>query len=649
MSSDSDEDFADLPPLMRNTPSTIITDDTGTGAISSPSSASPSLPNTGAHKERERHQDGIANERSSEERASPDSSDNGAITRRIIKAKRPPGMRMQTRAQSIKERAERIKERADANNSNNADQSANSDSEHASSSEHDGDGDGDSDQDASSQDGNGQPNPRTTFRNFIAGLQDPTISLDAIVDDHSEDEDYNDDDFYSDDDDDNDDDEEDDYEEEEEDSIRSDGHEKCYCPGCVSGRQMLGFGLGGDDDDDDCSTSDGDMPSLEKRYHTDSSDDVLSSDNNEKKEDDASVDSNASLCAICFSEPSYHLPFITLPCCGYSREKTTDGEHAINVESTSTTRFCQPCIIKTLQSQDTTFPFNHDCVGECPRCRQVIAVNSLEYSARDSRNHIELASFNQIIRHARYKGKEMKDALVTIAFANPSFLPNELFPDDQDCMRQFCSWGIVDKKEGRAHIYTIDRGNQESLKAYVINFLVSDDGLPGMILASGDMFLAGLYAVMKFKVLTALRLANQASIVLLMYFVRMPVLEDVWQEVLMGGLNCFLLAMLLQVVLFVLIYGAICFISVRLMKVLMQMSLDLKEKWNDDERPSLVDVYFMFWKKEIKCSDLLTAFNKISLVGISIAWFVLVMLISKAVLVRTLFSRFIGKAELIEA
>jgi hypothetical protein len=233
-----------------------------------------------------------------------------------------------------------------------------------------------------------------------------------------------------------------------------------------------------------------------------------------------------------------------------------------------------------------------------------------------------VASFHQSLRHARNKGNYTKDALVTIAFANPTFLPNELLPNDQDCLRQFCSWGIVNKKEGREDVYTMNRENQDHLKAYVINILANEDGLPGMIIAAGDICLAGLYALLKLKVWTAARLWNQSGIVFLTYFFRLPVLEDAWQEAVMVGLNCFLVAMILQVALFVVAYSAICYISVKLMKVLMDMSLRIKEKWNDAERPSLVDIYVMSWGKEIKPSDLLFAGKGALLFGFAIYIFV---------------------------
>jgi hypothetical protein len=135
---------------------------------------------------------------------------------------------------------------ADANYLNYADHSANSDSEHESS------------------DGYGQPNP-STFKIFIDSLQD-AMPLNAHDTDHSDDEDSNDVHSTSTKNNDNDNDEEDDNEEEEEDCIKSDIDEGCYCPGCVSKRQMKSRLMTHDDDDegDDCSSSDGDMPSLDK-------------------------------------------------------------------------------------------------------------------------------------------------------------------------------------------------------------------------------------------------------------------------------------------------------------------------------------------------------------------------------------------------
>jgi hypothetical protein len=137
-----------------------------------------------------------------------------------------------------------IKERAEANYSKYADQSANSDSEHESS------------------DGYGQPNP-STFKIFIDSLQD-AMPLNAHDTDHSDDEYSNDVHSASTRNNDSADDEEDDNEEE--DCIKSDIDEGCYCPGCVSKRQMKSRLVTHDDDDegDDCSSSDGDMPSLDK-------------------------------------------------------------------------------------------------------------------------------------------------------------------------------------------------------------------------------------------------------------------------------------------------------------------------------------------------------------------------------------------------
>jgi len=663
--SDSDEDLADLPPIIKN----------GLGQATTSFPSLPAQMNThpnGEHILTHQHLNG---KRQCDDRTTSPfeqfdakngfsigagdkrnhASTNFSTSRRIIKAKTPPGASV-IRATSSRGTISNdeidntftcIETKKDQNRSTN---SVEIESERDDCSEQDADSQG--------QEGQGQeqehgdvyraPTHASTFSYFMDSLQDTFPMHRSNHGESDSDDDYHDSGSSRDD--------------RDEDSIVSDDDddddEECYCPGCVSGRHTAPASAffspnrddednddGNDEDnDDEYSSSDDVMPPLKKRSHKfsdlDSNSNTTEEENQDDNEnvDDDSVNSDTTQCAICFSAPSREMPLITLPCCGYSREGAGDGQHPIHVESTSTTRFCKPCIIKTLQSQDTTFPFNVDCVGECPRCRRVIAVNNSRLLLKYT--NIDVASFHQSLRHARYKGNDTKNALVTIAFANPTFLPNELLPNDQDCLRQFCSWGIVNKKEGREDVYTMNRESQDSLKAYVINFLANEDGgsLPGMIIAAGDICLAGLYALLNLKLWTAARLWNQSGIVFLTYFFRLPVLGDVWQEAVMAGLNCFLVAMILQVALFVIVYGAICYISVKLMKVLMEMSLRIKEKWNDAERPSLVDIYVMSWGKDVKISDLLFAGKSALLFGFAISWFVGILLVSKYIFVRNLLS-----------
>ena len=393
------------------------------------------------------------------------------------------------------------------------------------------------------------------------------------------DEDYRYNDMY------NDDDEEDDDDDEEDDSSM------CDCHDCIQRRTGIfgmilghaeGRGYDDDDEDDDEEEEDDDTDSQE--------------DDSENEDDNDGNDKQC--CAICFLNPKRQNPFISLPCCEPSTSSSTSTSASA---STSTTRFCRKCITQTLRSQDEwNSQFSLYSVGECPRCRGVLSVDHSDGS-------VCIASFSQTIRHARYKGPGdgMRDALVTVAYSNPGFLPMELLRGEEDVVRQMVSWGILKRRKaggsgtvsgarpsrssmmkaiswfswlwswqwrgkrktdtGAGAVYMMDAEDQQTLRTYIERCVLNhEDNMHGLLMSASDLCVAGIQTVFHFKLWTAARLFNQAWSNCHIYMFQVPVVESVWQEGVMMGLNLFLALMVLQVGLFVLVYGGICYAVIKI-------------------------------------------------------------------------------------
>jgi len=304
--------------------------------------------------------------------------------------------------------------------------------------------------------------------------------------------------------------------------------EECHCSHCMEQRLEIAHLTNNDDDSDDAS-----MPDLEY---------------------------NGAQCAICFDKPKTNNPLITLPCCG------SDG-----TEATSSTRFCKKCITKTLKSQDlynTLRPWSSNFVGECPRCRNLISVAKEETEHRD---RIVPATFRQAIRHANNREEYstlMQCVLVTASYANPRFMPLELLEGDEDKLRQMCTWGILSKK--RKGVYVIDPKNQIELREYVeCNVLPQledeKDALPGLLVVASKSFMTGLELVLALKFWTSIRMFNQSGAMSLCFLFSFPIIEHPWQEWIVGGLNILLVAMIIQVLLFLAVYGAVGYASIKIM------------------------------------------------------------------------------------
>ncbi len=349
--------------------------------------------------------------------------------------------------------------------------------------------------------------------------------IDSEEEEESEDSDYDDDESES---------EYSDYDDDDDDDDESDDEWTCDCPNCVY-RRLYGLGMEHDDDDDEEFGSDY-CGSREFEAHDDESD----------FED---YEYQGTCCAVCFERPTSFNPLVELPCCG------SNGR-----EARSSTRFCQKCLYKTLMTnQPSNMYLDNETwrhVGECPRCRQLITMARQDKEAR-------IASFDQAIRHAHYKEKIMMDILITVAFANPRFLPIELLANEVDKVHQMCSWGIL--KEERKGMYSIDPFNQGVLRGYVDRNIIDEESMPGRCQVAGDMLFAGLLTALKLKLITSGRLLNQSGISILIHFFNFPALEHPHQEFIMVFLNLFLVAMLLQVALFVIVYGLICYCAIKAM------------------------------------------------------------------------------------
>eukprot|EP01083_Nonionella_stella_P077854 212809_1 len=271
----------------------------------------------------------------------------------------------------------------------------------------------------------------------------------------------------------------------------------------------------------------------------------VENDDTEEDEDEDEQSCDGPSCAICFSTPEFGNPFVYLPCCG------TMGR-----EERSSTRFCHECLEKTLKAQNPWVYFEWDprLLGECPRCRQLITM-------REEIGSIQSANFEQACRHARHKENVMRDILVTAAFSNPNFLPLELLNNEPDKLLQMCNWGIFYKV--RKGLYAMYPHRQEELRDYIERDVIESDGTPGLCSAAGDLLAAGIYAALKFKIYTAVRLVNQSWVNVLVHFFNFPVLDHLWQELMLVGLNIFLGIMIIQVILFIALYGIICYCVIK--------------------------------------------------------------------------------------
>eukprot|EP00980_Cylindrotheca_fusiformis_P020507 scaffold7564_cov117-Cylindrotheca_fusiformis.AAC.1 len=290
-----------------------------------------------------------------------------------------------------------------------------------------------------------------------------------------------------------------DEDEENDDDDEDDDDGRCLCPRCRFG---AGVGHVYDFHNDEEESSIPDLQDPDGNIVTsddddeDDSDDDASEDNEDDSDDDASADPTAPVCSICFAHATSRNPFVTLPCCG--KQGT--------VESTSTMRFCQGCMVKTIQMQEREQDANQYGVfaqfilspawthrnnnknlllGECPRCRTVIcctrnAAKSNNRWEEDTSITLAKPTFEQIMKYAAGK-PGMKPALFLISHLHFNVFPVELFQmDTERRLERLAQWGMLSTVVDGA-MYKIEPENQKTM----LEFMTSKEERPELTNAQG--------------------------------------------------------------------------------------------------------------------------------------------------------------------
>jgi hypothetical protein len=272
-------------------------------------------------------------------------------------------------------------------------------------------------------------------------------------------------------------------EEEEEESETS-----CECPNCTRERMFRNlFGrIGGIEDHSSEEEDNG------EEDHSDDDDDV------------------AKQCCVCFHKLTDRNPAVVLPCCG-------------STESSSTTSFCAKCISKCVKSQHSdemfSYAFENSHVGECPRCRGLIAFDRPRRLDRERESAVDrkiplLRSADTELA-ARFAGSKppMRPLLMAAAYVYPHYIPIEILENDEERAHKLCRWGILKQlKEGE--LYAIEPDKQEVVHDVVEDSIDRGDDDPsaewGVIALLVDGFFT---AVSNYKFRLGARLLNQGLIV----------------------------------------------------------------------------------------------------------------------------------------
>lgn len=360
--------------------------------------------------------------------------------------------------------------------------------------------------------------------------------------------------------------------------------------------------LDSNSDSDSASNDFGDMPALVVRrndsssssssYESSDDDEDLSIDIEDENEID---DDETNQCAICFMQPSYGNSFVVLPCCGVS-DQTDDGGN----NDTSTTRFCHNCMVKTLQGNSPMLfglgmGYSQDpCVGECPRCRSLLAVNRNAYGSQSQ--VIDKVTLTQAMEYAlKRENADYFDIFATLSYANPIFLPSEL-GGPSDNIGQLCSWGIVTKKKGKKKgrdIYQMEKKDQLEMRNYLENhILTAAKDVSIRMVASANMMAAICYTFLDFKIWRCLRLINSMQPVVISFvYKKFPEIEEEWQEILMAVLTSYLFLLVAQVALVLGAYLAIAYVSIRYFAQIVEGVKTIRSRLNEADYSSLSRVY----------------------------------------------------------
>lgn len=182
----------------------------------------------------------------------------------------------------------------------------------------------------------------------------------------------------------------------------------------------------------------------------------LSEDDDMNLDDDDGdvLDPMASPCAICMEPETTKRKFVNLPCCGGTL-----------VESTTSTRFCQQCVIQYMARTGNGVPEdmcsssskNSNLVGECPRCKRLLVLKGSKPTRSQKKKKIPFYQRTQLVpanAHqyhwyiASVDGGSYRVYLLTLAWCDPSFVPEELLLHDSssaDRIEHLCQWGILEK------------------------------------------------------------------------------------------------------------------------------------------------------------------------------------------------------------
>eukprot|EP00547_Thalassionema_nitzschioides_P003452 CAMPEP_0194200602 /NCGR_PEP_ID=MMETSP0156-20130528/1134_1 /TAXON_ID=33649 /ORGANISM="Thalassionema nitzschioides, Strain L26-B" /LENGTH=423 /DNA_ID=CAMNT_0038925615 /DNA_START=117 /DNA_END=1385 /DNA_ORIENTATION=+ len=291
---------------------------------------------------------------------------------------------------------------------------------------------------------------------------------------------------------------------------------------------------GGDDDDDDDSSSCGSMPPL---FNKDG--EVVGEEEQE--------DPDAPKCAICFSTRK---SLENLPCCGG------------NAEESSSTRFCRACLVKSLKSQtmgEDGFMFGRNAketfVGECPRCRRLIAIT------RRGCDGISCAKFEDAVQFV-FDKEFLRKHLFTMAYANPYHIPKDIFlafdgtSSSDTAVDQLIQWRIL-KRTKKVDLYTMDASDQTILRKFMSrrrnrpSFDSEDDvkwRKAALLVVAQAHFEAMMFAVFTgFKVFRAIRLMNHTMVLFWMayeYVPPPPISSHLW---IVNCLNAFVACLIMMV------------------------------------------------------------------------------------------------------
>jgi len=340
-----------------------------------------------------------------------------------------------------------------------------------------------------------------------------------------------------------------------------------------------------------------------------------------KKNSNNDALSDEAICSICI-EPdqpdSKWNQLVILPCCGGAMSAESPPR-----ELNFSTRFCAGCIMKLVQInadkdsdeygpwegvvreypynlfyQDNQFIEDGEII-ECPRCRVLMNVNyelssdceeeESECDCSDCRMErrrrqlvdgvssisITKASFMDKIKYSGRK-RGMAPLLWRIAFLPRNFITTEALGGEEESVgiSKLIGWGILKKK---GDVFTLTKEEQVGLLRLFdvkmnwksesdeeADFKMSAQFLPCLIAAVFDL-------IRKMQLVRALRLLNHIGV--LLHVKRLPPLPlDVWQGMVVTGLNVFCVGIILRLAVTLAVNGGLIFGSVFIVRQSLRFS-----------------------------------------------------------------------------